>query len=116
MRKLIFTLLCVSLGFGLHLMNGSASMAFDFLKSVEDATKSAEKKLDKTFDKKNSGSDESLEEKVEQQKVANEAPKPAARKKPAKDEPIVDSVKDQAVDMYSTVKGVFVSDDKPAKD
>jgi len=97
-------------------MNGSASMAFDFLKSVEDATKSAEKKLDKTFDKKNSGSDESLEEKVEQQKVANEAPKPAARKKPAKDEPIVDSVKDQAVDMYSTVKGVFVSDDKPAKD
>jgi hypothetical protein len=112
MRKFACLLLCLGFLLGLALMNGSAAMAFDFLKSVENAAKSVEKKLDETFDKKNPGSDETHEEKIDQQKVANEAPKPAKRKTHQKGDSVVDSVKEQAGDMYKTGKGVFVKEEK----
>lgn len=112
MRKFACLLLCLMLLLGLAFVNGPAAKAFDFLKSVENAAKSVENKLDNTFGKKKPGSSESLEQKIDQQKVANEAPKPAKRKKPAAGEPIVESVKEQAGDMYSTVKGIFVTDEK----
>jgi hypothetical protein len=116
MRKFVLIIMCLAIFMSLKLVPGPAAYAFDFLKSVENAARSVEKTLDDTFDKKKPGSDESLEQNLEQQKQADEKPEIAKQKKTEKDESVVDGVKEQGADMYKTVKGVFVSDDKETPD
>lgn len=116
MRKFVLIIACLALFMGLKLVSGPAVHAFDFLKSVEKAARSVEKTLDDTFDKKKPGSDESLEQNLEKQKQADEKPEIAKQNKADKDESVVDGVKEQGADMYKTVKGVFVSDDKEPPD
>jgi hypothetical protein len=116
MRKFVLIIYSLSFLIGMNLMTGTAAYAFDFLKSVENAAKSVEKTLDETFDKKKPGSDESHEENIDQAKELSEVPEVAKQTPTEKDGSVVDGVKDQASDMYKTVKGVFVSDDEKAPD